>query len=78
MSGGSHDYAYREIERFIAEEEQEEWCSDVDQALRRRFIAHLKLVAKAMQAIEWVDSGDCSPPHDAEAILRVLEAGRKR
>lgn len=78
MSGGSYHYAYGHVEEFIRELEeriQEEAtgvASDINTCLREKFAQHLRLVASAMMAIEWVDSGDCSPPHDEDAIQQVL------
>ena len=49
MSGGSMDYLYLKVENV-------EFSTNTP--LRRAFMAHLKLVAKALHEIEWVDSGD--------------------
>jgi hypothetical protein len=65
MSGGSHDYAYAKVEEFDA-------CSHHDTALRRAFSAHLKLVAKAMRDIEWVDSCDDGEGTEVKAIKDAL------
>jgi hypothetical protein len=47
-------------------------CSDyVDTELRKRFRAHLRLVADAMRAIEWNDSGD-GASNEVECIQRCL------
>lgn len=88
MSGGSYQYAYREVERFADALEAREtydrsWLDVSDETIKKRlaFAAHLRMVAAAMQAIEWVESGDCSEPHDADAIDAVLppaEAGGKQ
>lgn len=40
--------------------------------LRKRFAAHLKLVAKALHDIEWVDSADYAPGDEDEAIQACL------
>lgn len=76
MSGGSYDYAYRIVEQFA--DALESGCTYSGRATecennldRLGFATHLKKVAAAMQAIEWVDSGDCSSPHDTEAIHAV-------
>jgi hypothetical protein len=53
MSGGSYDYAYRHVDEMADELSQRRHTP-----LRRAFAAHMKLVAKAMHAIEWEDSGD--------------------
>lgn len=61
MSGGSMNYLYSSLEYagFTA-----------DTPERRAFAAHLKLVAKALHDIEWVDSGDFGPG-DENAAIRV-------
>lgn len=76
MSGGSYEYAYRRVEEF-AEALEAGVMFDGRPAdgagciARLGFAAHLKKVAAAMKAIEWEDSGDCSPPHAVEAIWKV-------
>lgn len=42
---------------------------------RKAFAKHLKLVAKALHDIEWVDSGDYGPGDDTEAIRSCLSHG---
>ena len=66
MSGGSMDYLYNKVEdaQFIPNTSE-----------RKAFVTHLKLVAKALHDIEWVDSGDCSPGDDAKAIRACLQPG---
>ncbi len=75
MSGGSHNYGYRQVKEFIESVEVGDTIGDNPKLtpLRIEFLKHLRLVAEAMKAIEWVDSGDCSPPHDEDAIRRALE-----
>jgi hypothetical protein len=63
MSGGSMNYLYSRLE--YAE-------FDVDTPERRAFAQHLKLVAKALHDIEWVDSGDFGPGDENEAIRACL------
>lgn len=77
MSGGSYNYAYRWVEDFAEALENNERLDGFDMyqpndLARLAFAAHLRKVAAAMQAIEWVDSCDCSPPHDIEAIAAVI------
>jgi hypothetical protein len=67
VSGGSYDYAC-----FKAEEMADELLNQKDKPERVAFGKHLKIVSKAMKAIEWVDSGDCSSPHDTDAIEEVI------
>lgn len=77
MSGGSYLYTYRHIEEFADALESNvrldgNDLSEPNCLKRLEFAAHLRLVAEAMKAIEWVDSFDCSPPYDTEAIDKVL------
>lgn len=76
MSGGAYDYAFEKVLYFAEALENSERLDG--QALpqpnghdRIGFAAHLRKVAAAMRAIEWVDSGDSSPPEDALAIHAV-------
>ena len=64
MSGGSMNYLYRKLL----------WESDFEDTteLRKEFRMHLVVVAAALKAIEWVDSGDMSPGDEDEAIDQVL------
>lgn len=76
MSGGSYEYAYLVVERMAEALDAGEAfdgreTGEVNNVVRLGFAAHLRKVAAAMQAIEWEDSGDCSPPHAAEAIWKV-------
>ena len=65
MSGGSYDYAYGKIEDL---------ASDIrpTSPLRKAFKTHLRKVAKACHDIEWVDSSDCGPGDEDEAIRACL------
>jgi hypothetical protein len=49
MSGGSMDYLYARVKEVTFRQTT---------VLRRAFLAHLSLVAEALRAIEWNDSGD--------------------
>ena len=64
MSGGSMNYLYRKLL----------WESDFEDSteLRKEFRMHLVVVAAALKAIEWVDSGDMSPGDEDEALAVVL------
>ncbi len=63
MSGGSMDYLYSKIE----------WAEfPTDTPERAAFAEHLKLVAKALHDIEWVDSCDYGPGDENAAILACL------
>lgn len=66
MSGGSMNYAYRQVE------EAESSIS----AFNPRRVAFKKLLLKVAQAlhdIEWVDSGDCGPGDEDHAIDACLK-----
>ena len=63
MSGGSMNYLYSRLEYA-------EFTADTPE--RRAFAQHLKLVAKALHDIEWVDSGDFGPGDENEAIRACL------
>ena len=69
MSGGSMNYLYSRIE----------WEADfeTDTPERIAFAEHLKLVAKALHDIEWVDSCDYGVGDENEAIRACLAGGAK-
>lgn len=63
MSGGSMDYLYSKVE----------WATfHTDTPERAAFAKHLKLVAKALHDIEWVDSCDYGPGDESAAIRACL------
>lgn len=64
MSGGSLNYLYRRVE------EDATFVEDTPE--RRAFAKHLKLVAKALHDIEWVDSADYGPGDENEAIRACI------
>lgn len=64
MSGGSMNYLYSKLECGADFEE--------NTPERFAFAKHLKLVAKALHDIEWVDSGDYGPGRDTDAIRACL------
>lgn len=68
MSGGSYEYAYRHVFEF-----RDLLLHRAKTPERRAFLAHLELVAEAMKAIEWEDSGDGAD--DCAAILRCISVG---
>jgi hypothetical protein len=70
MSGGSYDYAYEKVSSMAAQ-----LISSKETPLRRAFGEHLKKVANAMQAVEWVDSCDSAKGDEDEPIRACLEAG---
>lgn len=64
MSGGSMNYLYSKLEY--------EAFFRTDTPERKAFAKHLKLVAKALHDIEWVDSGDYGPGDENDAIRACL------
>jgi hypothetical protein len=62
MSGGTMDYLYMKVQNAEFE---------LTTPLRAEFHAHLMLVAKALRAIEWNDSGD-GDDDETVLITRVL------
>lgn len=70
MSGGRYNYAYWKVEDFADElaVDSELGCG---KALRTRFAEHCQLVARAMRACEWNDSGD-GDDEEESLIRRVL------
>lgn len=79
MSGGDMGYLYRKVATAEFAE---------NTALRRVFRKHLHLVARALRAIEWNDSGDGDHDEDADIAaclkgvprdaLRQMKAQTKR
>lgn len=65
MSGGSMDYAYRHVEGAV-----DRIRGNTPE--RAAFRAHLTLVARAMKAIEWVDSGDTAQGSEVAAIMACI------
>ena len=66
MSGGSWDYFCFQVDEVA------DRLAIEKSPLRRAFGQHMKVVAKAMKEIEWVDSGDKSSPVDSDAIKEVF------
>lgn len=66
MSGGSMNYLYSRIEMDATFSE--------NTPERKAFARHLKLVAKALHDIEWVDSGDCGPGYESDSIRACLSS----
>ena len=76
MSGGSYDYAFGRIETLADEVEHRTKAHPTAMGpLRLAFVAHLRLVAAAMHAIEWVDSCDWGPGDEEESIRKALGPG---
>jgi hypothetical protein len=76
MSGGSYDYAYNRVLDFSHDldrntDDSPDLPAEVAD-IRRQFAAHVRLVAEAMRAVEWVDSSDWSAGDEVEPIRRVL------
>ncbi len=77
MSGGSYEYAYGVVEQFADALEagrtvQGRETENPNSLPRLAFARHLRSVAAATKAIEWVDSYDSSPPEDEHAIHAVI------
>ncbi len=68
MSGGSYNYAFQRIDDFA-----DDMLARNPTPERRAFAKHLRKVALAMRAIEWVDSGDSAPGDENAAIRACLE-----
>jgi hypothetical protein len=65
MSGGAYDYFYLKLEEIAIEKK--------DRDVRRLAVQKVvDALAKAMYEIEWVDSGDCSPGDEHEAIDNLM------
>jgi hypothetical protein len=67
MSGGSWDYVYCKFDDVATQLQSEK------SPLRRALGDHLDLIAKAMKAIEWEDSGDTAKGSSREEIQAVFE-----
>ena len=70
MSGGSYDYAYLKIEDLAHNIKARASTPE-----RSAFVDHLFKIAKAAHDIEWVDSGDCGPGDENQAIRACLVDG---
>lgn len=81
MSGGIYDYNFRYLDQLADDIE----CRTRDRAkgdypiephvvaLRARFVALLRLCAKAAHDVEWVDSGDYGDGDEVAAIEAVMK-----
>jgi len=83
VSGGAYNYSGEQIRSVTYEIEAGDWQIDSDYhrrsdltALRRWLLAHMELVAVAVHAIEWIDSGDWSPGDEVDPIKRVADHGK--
>lgn len=74
MSGGSYDYAYRQVEEMAAGLRAIGCCSAAAPALRELFREHLWNVAAAMKSIEWNDS--CDGDGSEVALITKCLGGR--
>jgi len=69
VSGGEYNYAYAKVEAFATKFPAKGGCYPASESKRERFRKHLELVADAMWAIEWNDSGDgCQNEEDLISI----------
>ena len=66
MSGGSYSYAYVHVEGMGAT------LANSTNPLRAAFGLHLLAVAKAMHAVEWVDSCDWGEGDDVAPMRAVV------
>ena len=73
MSGGAYDYAYSKVQS-MAENLR---FSTEPIPCRRWFAKHLVLVAQAMYACEWEDSGDSGSEETKKAIAAVMKHGKE-
>ena len=73
MSGGSYDYFFYKLED-IANQILVRLSDKQGEAkyLRLALVEHIKLLATALQVIEYVDSGDYSEGLEIEPIKKVL------
>lgn len=69
MSGGSHNYAFGYVQDMAGN------LAGSACPKRRAFAAHLAKVAKAMHAIEWVDSSDWGEGREIGPIMDVIGPG---
>ena len=68
MSGGSLNYAYRDMEDIAIK------LCDGTNPLHKAFGRHLHLVAKALHDVEWALSGDYGDNQEIKAIEKVLQS----
>ena len=66
MSGGSWDYAFHHFDEIGLRLSKEK------QVNRRALGKHILKLSKALHDIEWVDSCDCSPGNEDNAIMEAL------
>lgn|SRR3990167_787225 len=71
MSGGRYDYAYRKVEDFADDLRRDGGCDATSKEIRNAFAAHCRLVARAMKAIEWNDSGD-GDDNEEKLLLQII------
>ncbi len=71
MSGGSYDYAFNKVNDFADALDVDGACYPAPPGMRAAFKEHCRLVAQAMRACEWNDSGD-GDPEETEFIKAVL------
>ena len=68
MSGGKLRYVYQQVLDAL-DDNPKVWGVSI---LRREFSKHLRHVAEALKAVEWVESGDGSEAEEDAAIRKVL------
>lgn len=67
MSGGSLDYVYVNVDDAAERVAAQATCAE-----HRAFATHLRLVARALHALEWVWSCDTSPGDELPALRAVI------
>lgn len=74
MSGGSYNYLFERVEEMASQIRINNKDIQSRQVfeLRESFASHLSDVARAMKAVEWVDSCDSGEGAEVASILRVL------
>lgn len=75
MSGGSLDYIFYQLQGIVEASRSNDKDSHrirINTAFRQEFITLLELIAKALEKIELVDSGDYGTFDDSEAIYNVF------
>lgn len=65
MSGGSLEYFYQRVRDL-------EFSTNTPE--RKAFKKHLNLIAEALYAIEWVDSGDYGEGEENEPIMKCIKS----
>ena len=76
MSGGSWDYVSFKVDEVAARLISNKSASEYE--LRAALGRWLEKVSEALHMIEWVDSGDCGPGDEREALFAVFGKDAKQ